>query len=376
MLAVKIAFDAYPIAAPRLSGVGVHAMEIASRLCRRKELDCTLLLYDFLKRKGSGNILKERIPNTKVVQNNLLPYGLYVELWDRFPNLGLEQVFGVTADISHFFNFVIPPRPVGKVVNTVHDLVYLNFPETMEKRNYRRLCNHLKRSCQEADIVITVSHTIKQEIADQMGIPKEKIRVVYNGVDQKRFHPNAGRLASMPEHYFLYLGTLEPRKNLTGLLEAYQLGKKRFDGCKLVLGGAKGWEYNEIFQKVRELGLENDVVFPGYLPAERLPALYAGADAFVFPSFYEGFGIPPLEAMACGTPVITSCCSSLPEVAGDAAVLVNPYHREELAAAMERVLTDEILRKTCICRGLERVKKFTWEKAADDVFQIYKELGN
>lgn len=372
---MKIAFDAYPIAAPRLSGVGVHALEIASRLCRRKELDCTLLLYDFLKRRGSKKTLEARIPHTKIVQNSLLPYGVYVELWDRFPGLGLEQVFGISADISHFFNFVLPPKATGRVINTVHDLVYLNYPETMEKQNYRRLCKHLERSCRDSDLVITVSETIKQELIDQLGIPEKKVRVVYNGVDQKRFCPQAGRLSSMPEHYFLYLGTLEPRKNLVSLLDAYRIGKNRFDGCKLVLGGARGWEYDDIFKTVRKLGLEEDVIFPGYLPAEQLPALYAGAEAFVFPSFYEGFGIPPLEAMACGTPVITSGCSSMPEVTGDAAVLVDPHQPEELAEAMEHMLRDQDLRNTCISRGLERVKRFTWEKAAEDVYQIYQELG-
>lgn len=373
---MKIAFDAYPIASPRLSGVGVHALEIASRLCRRKELDCTLLLYDFLKRRGSERILKERIPNTKVVQNSLLPYGVYVELWNLFPKFGLEQVFDVKADISHFFNFVIPPKASGMTINTVHDLVYLNYPETMEKRNYRRLKLHLERSCREADVIITVSQTVKREMIEQMGLPGAKIRVVYNGVDQSRFFPGAGRLASMPEHYFLYLGTLEPRKNLTGLLEAYRIGKQKFGDCKLVLGGARGWEYDEIFRKVKEYRLEEDVIFPGYLPAEQLSGLYAGAQAFVFPSLYEGFGIPPLEAMACGTPVITSKCSSLPEVAGDAAVLADPCNPEELAAAMEQILTDSALRKSCISRGLERVKRFTWEKAADGIYGIYKELGN
>ncbi len=371
---MKIAFDAYPIASPRLSGVGVHALEIASRLCGREELDCTLLLYDFLKRRGSGEVLGERIPETKIVQNNLLPYGIYVELWNKLPRLGLGQVFGTTADIYHFFNFVVPPRVPGKIVNTVHDLVYLNFPETMEKRNYRRLKMHLERSCQDADVIITVSETVKQELIDQMNLPKEKIRVVYNGVDQNRFRPVTDRLSGLPKDYFLYLGTLEPRKNLLGLLESYRIVKPKIGDCKLVLGGARGWEYDTIFEKVKEYGLEQDVVFTGYLPSEDLPKLYSGAKAFVFPSLYEGFGIPPLEAMACGVPVITSDCSCLPEVTGSAAVLVNPKDSEQLADAMERILTESDLRESCIKQGFEHVKQFTWEQATDKVFEIYKEL--
>lgn len=371
---LKIAFDAYPIASPRLSGVGVHAMELTSRLCQKEELDCTLLLYDFLKRRGSEAILRERIPETEIKQNNLLPYGIYVELWNVFPKLGLEQVFGTKSEITHFFNFVVPPKGTGKIVNTVHDLVCLNFPETMEKRNYRRLQMHLNRSCQDADVIITVSETIKQELIDQMNLPKEKIRVVYNGVDQARFHPVAERLQGLPDHYFLYLGTLEPRKNLLGLLEGYRIAKPHIGDCKLVIGGAKGWEYSAIFETVKTYGLEQDVVFPGYLPFEDLPKLYSGAQAFVFPSFYEGFGIPPLEAMACGVPVITSDCSCLPEITGEAAIHVNPKDGEALGSAMEQILTDSALRNTCITGGLEHVKQFTWDKAADKVLEIYKEL--
>lgn len=370
---MKIAFDAYPIASPRLSGVGVHALSLASRLCQREELDCTLLLYDFLKRRGSEKVLQERIPNTKIVQNNWLPYGVYVELWNRFPKLSMNQLFGTKADINHFFNFVVPPRVSGTVINTVHDLVYLNYPETMEKRNYRRLKQHLKRSCYQADVIITVSETGKKELIEQMNLPKEKIRVVYNGVDLQRFRPVKERVLGLPEHYFLYVGTLEPRKNLLGLIEAYRIAKPKIGDCKLVLSGVRGWKYDSIFEKIKEYGLEQDVFFPGYMSAEDLVKLYSGAKAFVFPSFYEGFGIPPLEAMACGVPVITSNCSCLPEVSGDAAVLINPKDWEQLADAMERMLTDTQLRETCISRGFERVKNFTWERAADKVFEIYKE---
>ena len=167
-------------------------------------------------------------------------------------------------------------------------------------------------------------------------------------------------------------GKSYPLTGSTG--EGYKIAKPNIGDCKLVLGGARGWEYTKIFETVTEYGLEQDVVFPGYLPAEDLPKLYSGAKAFVFPSLYEGFGIPPLEAMACGVPVITSDCSCLPEVTGSAAVLVNPKDSEQLADAMERILTDTDLRETCMRRGLERVKQFTWEQAADKVFEIYKEL--
>ena len=379
---MKIAFDAYPIASSQLSGVGMHAWQIAQRLCARGELSCELLLYDFLRRRGSAKLLRERIPNTPIRQCNLLPYGIYVELWDILPALRPDLLFHTGADIYHFFNFVVPPRVEGYVVNTVHDLVYVTYPQTMQKANYRRLHNHLARSCRDSDIIIAVSENGKRELIELMGIDQNKIRVVPNGVDLERFRPNIPpeevaafrQRHGLPADYFLYIGTLEPRKNIPNLLRAYAAGRPRFAGCKLVLAGAKGWEYKEIFSLVEELHLQNEVVFTGYLPSAELAYLYAGARAFLFPSFYEGFGMPPLEAMACGVPVMASNRSSLPEVVGDAGLLVEPEELEQMANAMERLLIDTELRQTCRERGIERAGRFTWERSADAVLQIYQKL--
>ena len=379
---MKIAFDAYPIASPQLSGVGMHAWQIARNLCAREDLSCELLLYDFLRRRGSAKILRERIPHTPIRQCNLLPYGIYVELWDFLPVLRPDLLFRTGADIYHFFNFVVPPRVKGYVVNTVHDLVYLTYPQTMQKANFRRLHKHLARSCQNSDIIIAVSENGKRELIELMGIDKAKIRVVSNGVDLGRFHSDIPpeevvafrQRHGLPADYFLYIGTLEPRKNIPNLLRAYAAGQPRFGGCKLVLAGAKGWEYKEIFKLVEELHLQNEVVFTGYLPSAELAYLYAGAQAFLFPSYYEGFGMPPLEAMACGVPVMTSNRSSLPEVVGDSGILVEPEDLGQMANAMERLLTDTELHQTCRERGIARAGQFTWERSADAVFQIYQEL--
>lgn len=376
---MKIAFDAYPIASPHPSGVGVHAWQIAKRICQKG--DCELLLYDFCKRRHSGELLAERIPHTPIREVNWLPYGVFVELWSCLPALGLEQLFHSRAQVYHFFNFVLPPRVPGAVVNTVHDLVYLRYPQTMQKANYRRLHQHLRRSCERADRIVTVSQFGARELSEQFGIAPEKIRVVYNGVDTEQFYPGTEgaeefrKAYGLPEHYFLYIGTLEPRKNLPGLLRAYAAGKPSFHGCKLVLAGARGWEYQEIFRLVEELGLQDDVVFPGYLPFEKLRLLYAASSAFVFPSLYEGFGLPPLEAMACGVPVITSLAASLPEVAGDAALLVHPLDHEELADAMRRILEEEELRNTLREKGFRQVKQFSWDNAAESLLSLYQELG-
>lgn len=372
---MKIAFDAYPIASPSLSGVGVHAYNIARGIAKSKEFDCELLLYDFLRRRGSEKILKSRIPDTPVLQNNILPYGVYAEIWNVLP-LCYNSLFGSRADIYHFFNFLVPPKVKGKIINTVHDLVFYTFPETMDKSNYRRMIKNVGRSCEMSDIIITVSENSKREITEYLNIPEDKIRVVYNGVNHELFNRDADTKTdlSLPEDYILYIGTLEPRKNLVTLLKAFSETKAAKDGVKLVIAGAKGWEYKEIYEKAK--ALNTDVVFTGYIPSEELPALYRGAKAFAFPSLYEGFGIPPLEAMACGTPVVTTGVSSLPEVVGDAAVTISdPLSSEELANALDATLYNNETREKCITEGLSRAKRFTWDKSCEAVMKIYKELN-
>ena len=174
--------------------------------------------------------------------------------------------------------------------------------------------------------------------------------------------------------YLLYVGTLQPRKNLVRAIEAFGL-LKRDSTLKFVIAGKKGWLYDEIFEKVKELNLENEVIFTGYVPDEDLPELYKNAKAFIFVSLYEGFGLPVLEAMSYGIPVLTSNTSSLPEVAGDAALLVDPENTEEIAKGMERLLTDEKLRQQLISKGKEQIKKFSWEKAAKETLQVLEEVA-
>ena len=173
--------------------------------------------------------------------------------------------------------------------------------------------------------------------------------------------------------FILSLGTLEPRKNFAGLIEAYALMKDK--RLKLVIAGGKGWLYQEIFARVEKLGLEGQVIFPGFIADEDLPALYNLAELFVFPSLYEGFGLPPLEAMACGTPVITSDRPSLPEVVGEAGLMVEATDSQALAEAMERALTDENLRREMREKGLKQAEKFTLEAAAEKLLDVYKRLG-
>jgi len=242
----------------------------------------------------------------------------------------------------------------------------------------------MPRFLQAADTVIAVSECTKRDAVRLYGLDEAKIRVICEGVNS-RFRPASPEAMAvawarygLPERYILCVGTIEPRKNLNTLMEAFATLKVRPATCdlRLVIVGKKGWLYKGFFRRLRELGLEGEVVFPGFVPDEDLPALYSAAELFVFPSLYEGFGLPPLEAMACGTPVIASNTSSVPEVVGEAGILVEPRDVRVLAGAMERVLMDEGKQREMRDKGLQQAARFSWERAARETLQVYGEVAN
>ena len=209
-------------------------------------------------------------------------------------------------------------------------------------------------------------------------VPAGRIRVIYPGVDAD-FRPlppeeveDFRRRRGLPERYFLYVGNLEPRKNLLRLVQAY--ARLRPSGVPLILAGARGWGYAELFQEVEALGLADRVLFPGFIPREELPLWYNGAEAFFYPSLYEGFGLPPLEAMACGTPVVVSTAASLPEVVGTAGLQVAAEDVEAMAETMRRLLEEPELRAELGRRGLAQARNFRWEKMARETADLYRQL--
>jgi glycosyltransferase involved in cell wall biosynthesis len=279
-------------------------------------------------------------------------------------------------DLLHSLAFVTPLVSPCPSVITIYDLSFLIFPQGFKylKRLYLTLLT--RPSARKARRIITISESTKRDTVRLLGVSPEKVDVVYCGVDEA-FHPLPEREVTsfrhkrgLPERIILFVGTIEPRKNVACLIEAYSYLR---DGqVKLVIGGARGWLYEEVFARVEELDLTGDVLFPGYIPPDELPLWYNVAELFVYPSLYEGFGLPPLEAMACGTPVIASNVSSLPEVVGKAGLTVDPMDSKGLAEAMNQVLGDEALRQSMRERGLARSSRFSWVKAARETVEVYR----
>jgi glycosyltransferase involved in cell wall biosynthesis len=289
-------------------------------------------------------------------------------------------------DVFHGIDHVGIPFAgrTGKYVVTIHDVIPLILPRTFTARHRAVVRLALARVRRRADRVIVPSHAVKQDVVQHLGLAEDLVTVTHHGCEP-RFHPRADPEAlraararyGLPSRYVLAVGTLEPRKNLTTLLQAF--ARLREDGAvdpglRLVLAGARGWLDEPIFRTVRSFGLEEVVCFPGFVDDDDLPELYRGAELFVFPSLYEGFGLPPLEAMACGVPVVTSNTSSMPEVAGGAAMLVDPLDVGGMAAAIARVLREERLRARLRAAGVARARQFSWETSARQVLDTYAAL--
>jgi glycosyltransferase involved in cell wall biosynthesis len=240
---------------------------------------------------------------------------------------------------------------------------------------------HLPYAAQQAEKVITISECSRQDLITYLGLAPEKIAIVYPAIGSQ-FKPQvdeAERQAVLAKYtikppYLLYVGGINARKNIARLFEAFAAIKPRYPDLTLVIGGKRQWQTKEIYETFHRLSLEEHVHFTGYVDDVDLPALYSAAHAFLFPSLYEGFGLPPLEAMACGTPVITSNMSSLPEVVGDAALLVDPYNVRSMVSALYQVLENPRLAAHLRDRGIRQAAQFTWKAAARETWQVYQEI--
>lgn len=321
--------------------------------------------------------------NQEPVPVNLTSQGSWARiLWEQI--LLPSSIAKRDIDIMHFPDYSLPVLLGSKPsIITVHDLTYKLFPETFSRGKLLTKLALLGPSLRKAAGIIAVSNNTKKDLIEVCGVSPERITVIHNGVDPEVFKPmESGKVReqlavkyNLEPGYILYVGTLEPRKNITTLIKAFKILKKsRRLPHKLVIAGGKGWLYREIFQAVSELGLEQEVLFTGYISADELPLFYNGAGVFVYPSLYEGFGLPPLEAMACGIPVVTSDSSSLPEVVGDAGIMVNPTEVEALSDAIDRILSDCQLADRLSVQGLQRAQGFTWEQCSRKTMAVYAQV--
>ncbi len=371
---MKIWIDGYEANVSQRLGSSQVAYELIKHF---EKIDRVNEYTIFLPSPPLGDLPKERekfkyriLKPKKFWTRIALPLALYTE--KQKPNV----FFSPTHYIPRF-------SPVKRVV-TIFDLSFLNFPEMFKKKDLWKLRNWTKFSAENADHIITISNSSKKDIVTQYNIKKEKITVAYPGYDTEKFKTQISNIKTenvkskygIRNNYIIYIGTVQPRKNLIRLMEAVS----RIDNLELIIvgkttgEGREGWMYEETLATPKRLGIENRVKFLGFVLTEDLASLIKGADAFIQPSLYEGFGIPVLEAMACGVPVLVSNVSSLPEVVGGAGLTFDPYSIDQIEQAIRAIISDRKLREKYSKLGLLQVKKFSWEKMAKTILKSFEQL--
>ncbi|HJR08962.1 MAG TPA: glycosyltransferase family 1 protein [Pyrinomonadaceae bacterium] len=285
------------------------------------------------------------------------------------------------VDVLHV-QFTAPPFAPCPVVSTIHDLAFEHLPETFNRRSWMQLRLTVRRTAQTAAHIITPSEFSRRDLIETYGVAPERISVTLEAA-APHFRPaSAEQVADVKRRYgikgdyVLAVGSIQPRKNLVRLIRAYsdlRRSRSQANLPQLVLVGKRAWLYGETLRAVERSGVASDVIFTGYVHERDLPALYTGALCFVYPSYFEGFGLPPLEAMSCGAPVIAGDRTSLPEVVGDAGLLVDPFDTDAIGAALARLVDDEELRATLATRGRERAALFSWTETARRTLQVYEQ---
>ena len=368
---MRIAIDARKL---RDYGIGTYVRNLLRQLARQ---DSTTE-YVLLCREKDCGIVSELGPNFRAVM-------------ERAPNYSIREQLTVPLDLRreraqlfHAPHYVLPPLTPCRSVVTIHDCIHLRFPQYLPSRiGYAYARASLWTATHRAARVITVSEASKRDILRYFRVPESRIDVIYNAIDDRFWEaPAADDMERVRQRYqltapfILYAGNIKPHKNLERLIEAFHL-LRRDDALKdvqLLIIGDEISKYATLRRAVHRHKLHKHVRFFGFVSHQTLAALYRLADVFVFPSLYEGFGLPPLEAMASGTPVITSNVSSLPEVVGDAAMMIDPYKPQAIADAIRRVLAEPELRTALRTRGLARAREFSWERSIKRVRQIYDEV--
>ncbi|MBP7830545.1 MAG: glycosyltransferase family 4 protein [Kiritimatiellae bacterium] len=368
---MKVCVDIQAAVAQR-AGVGRYAKSLVEHLGPLAGNDeLSLFYFDF---KGRGDPFP--VPNATRKAVRWCPGRLVQQAWKR---LGWPPFdwFAGRAEVYHFPNFIIPPLARGKAVVTIHDLAFKRFPETTERRNLDHLTSQIGKTVARADAIIAVSAFVAREIHELLGVPASRIFAIPSGMAGAWAAPSADSVTAMRREfgldrpYLLTVGTLEPRKNVAFLVEVFE--RMKFDG-DLVIAGAPGWKYEPILDRIRRSARAPRLRHLRYVAEKHLAALYAGAELFVFPSLYEGFGFTPLEAMACGVPVLAAATGSLPEVLGVAAEIVPGYDAADWADRADRLLTDTARRAELKERGFLQARRFSWDETARKTWQVYRGL--
>ncbi len=350
------------------AGIGQYILHLVNSLAEVDRENEYVLLQS---RKDDTTILRQ--PNFRRVSlwtpshHYLERYSLNIELM----RLGL--------DVLHSPDFIPPHKPSCKSVITVHDLAFLLYPHFLTRES-ARYYGHIDQAVRWTDHIISVSESTKRDTIQYLGVSEDKITVVYEAanpifcpIDRAEARQQVRNRHGVDAPYILFVSTIEPRKNVPTLIRAvWQLLECYKADVHLVLAGGKGWLFEDAFATVEELKLDSRVHFVGRVTSEDLLALYNAAELLAHPAFYEGFGLPPLEAMACGLPVVVSNVASLPEVVGDAGLLIDPHDVDELTVAMWRVLNEPDLRQEMRTRGLQQAARFSWERAARETLNIYR----
>lgn len=373
---MHICLDVSPTAQQH-AGLGRYAAEIARALAQYKSRLGLTLFYN---RHGQAQLpdYLSHLPQRTVKLGNK-PWRMLV-LLSQMARWPMDKTFGA-VDIFHATNHLLAHFGQARTVYTLHDLVFLHYPAYHLPYNRWYLTLAMPRYLRAADVIITPSECSRQDALRFYGLPESKIKVIPEA-PAPYFKPATDQASlervrqqyGLPEKFILHVGTIEPRKNLNRLLEVFKALLADCPELRLVLIGKKGWLYEPFFRQLQLLGLEERVIRPGFVAEADLPACYQLAAVFAYPSLYEGFGLPPLEAMACGAPVVSSNRSSLPEVVGQAGLLVDPTDTAALTAALRRVLTDPSLGADLSQRALLQAQRFSWRKVVDELETVYQSL--
>jgi glycosyltransferase involved in cell wall biosynthesis len=331
----------------------------------------------FLDEKGFESFKPPREGIKKVLSN--IPWYSFQEQ-TRLSGILKKEKF----DLVHFPHFNLPLFYNDPFVVTIHDLTLSFFPgqkmtSLMHRMAYQATIRH---ACKRAKGIIAVSKNTKKDLEQLLRVADSKVDVIYEAVESDRYNTNIDpkkieeikKKYNVRKPYLMYVGVWRNHKNILGMLEAFAKILERGLDYQLVITGKPDPHYPEVMEKIRELGITSSVVLPGFVPEEELPVFFQGCDLFVFPSFYEGFGLPPLEAMASGCPVVSSNTSCMPEILGDAAEFFDPYDSESIAQAMEHVLRNRVRAQELRVKGLERVKRFSWEAMARQTLDTYNKV--